>query len=86
MTIQNALEIIKNEIPYESGVINDAIKKVEVVANKEMPKKPIKQEHDFFDFSLVCPECKNNIVNVWNKSEYKPNYCHYCGQKFQWEE
>lgn len=30
-------------------------------------KKPLKQECDFFDFILVCPNCKNRIVNVWSK-------------------
>lgn len=53
---------------------------------KQIPKKPLKQECDFFDFNLVCPECKNYIVNVWNKREYKPNYCHYCGQALDWSE
>lgn len=51
---------------------------------KQIQKKPLKQECDFFDFNLVCPECKNRIVNVWNKREYKPNYCHYCGQALEW--
>lgn len=86
MTIQRALEIIKNEIPYESGVINEALNMVENAVGKQIPKKPLKQECDFFDFNLVCPECKNRIVNVWNKREYKPNYCHYCGQALDWSE
>lgn len=34
---------------------------------------------------LCCPRCKKPIVNVWSKAEYKPNYCHYCGQKLNWE-
>lgn len=53
---------------------------------KQIPKKPLKQECDFFDFNLVCPKCKNRIVNVWSKREYKPNYCHYCGQALDWSE
>lgn len=43
--------------------MNIAIKALE----KQIPKKPLKQECDFFDFNLVCPECKNRIVNVWSK-------------------
>lgn len=53
---------------------------------KQISKKLLKQECDFFDFNLVCPECKNRIVNVWSKREYKPNYCHYCGQALDWSE
>ena len=84
MNIQEAFAIIANEMPYESGVINEALKTVENAVKKQIPKKPIKQEYDFFDFKLVCPECKNSIVNVWSKVEYKPNYCHYCGQALDW--
>lgn len=86
MTIQRAFEIIKDEMPYESGVINEALNMVENAVGKQILKKPLKQECDFFDFNLVCPECKNRIVNVWNKREYKPNYCHYCGQALDWRE
>ena len=35
---------------------------------------------------LVCPNCNKPIVNVWNTDKYKPNYCHYCGQKFDWSD
>lgn len=35
---------------------------------------------------LCCPNCGEPIVNVWNRAEYKPNYCHYCGQKFDWSD
>ena len=35
MTIQEALEIIKNEMPYESGVINKALSIVENVVNMD---------------------------------------------------
>lgn len=44
MTIQRAFEIIKDEMPYESGVINEALKTVENAAKKQIPKKPIEKE------------------------------------------
>lgn len=62
----------------------DWLEKAKNSLEKQIPKKPLKLEYDFFDFTLVCPECKNRIVNVWNKREYKPNYCHYCGQALDW--
>lgn len=52
---------------------------------KQIPKKPLNQKCGIFDFNLICPECKNRIVNVWSKREYKPNYCHYCGQALDWK-
>ncbi len=76
MKTRNAIFHLSMEHIYNEVARQTAIKALE----KQMPKKPLKQEFDFFDFNLVCPECKNRIVNVWNKREYKPNYCHYCGQ------
>lgn len=35
---------------------------------------------------LVCPSCEKRIINVWNRAEYKPNYCHYCGQALDWSD
>lgn len=55
---------------------------------KETAKKPILliEAHYYGDKTLSCPTCNNPIVNVWSQREYNPNYCHYCGQKLDWEE
>lgn len=74
-------QIINDKLNGKSNIV-DLGKELD----KLIPKKPLKQECDFFDLNLVCPECKNRIVNVWNKREYKPNYCHYCGQALDWSE
>ncbi len=84
MRIQEALEIFENVRPQGNRIINEALNTIKTAVKKQIPKKPLKQECDFFDFNLVCPECKNRIVNVWSKREYKPNYCHYCGQALDW--
>lgn len=84
MTIQELKElhqIINDKLNGKSNIV-DLGKQLD----KLIPKKPLKQECDFFDFNLVCPKCKNRIVNVWSKREYKPNYCHYCGQALDWGE
>lgn len=92
MTYQEAFEIIKNEMPYESGVINEALEMVENAVEKQIPKKPLKQKFGFcdlvgfFDFRLVCPECEQPIARYFNKKEYKPRYCHNCGQAIDWSD
>lgn len=55
---------------------------------KETAKKPILKDDKtgFGDKVLVCPNCNRQIVNVWSQREYTPNYCHYCGQKLDWED
>ena len=35
---------------------------------------------------LVCPVCKMPIVNVWSRKEYRPRYCHVCGQRLDWSD
>lgn len=72
----------KFRCPFITEALMMAVKALE----KQIPKKPMLQECDFFDFRLVCPECKQPIVNVWNETEYKPNFCHYCGQKLDWSD
>lgn len=86
MTIQKVFEIIKDEMPYESGVINEALKAVENAVKKQIPKKPLKQKIGYFDFRLVCPECEQPIARYFNKREYKPKYCHNCGQALDWSD
>ena len=66
--------------------MNIAIKALE----KQIPKNPLKQKFGFcdlvgfFDFRLVCPECEQPIARYFNKKEYKPRYCHNCGQALDW--
>ena len=86
MTTQETIRTLKMEMLGDSEQMKYA-KQIAIEAlEKQIPKKPLKQECDFFDFNLVCPECKNRILNVWNKREYKPNYCHYCGQALDWSD
>ena len=59
---------------------------IKEAVEKQIPKAPIDKEDSFSDKWLTCPTCGNPVTNVWSKAEYKPNYCHYCGQKFDWEE
>lgn len=86
--VKEAIKMFQNLIFVENHKIaENHCRKLAIEAlEKQIPKKPLKQECDFFDFNLVCPECKNRIVNVWNKREYKPNYCHYCGQALDWSD
>lgn len=55
---------------------------------KQIPKKPIERFINTYsdDMAISCPCCKQPIVNVWNKKDYKPLYCHYCGQALDWSD
>ena len=54
---------------------------------KQKPKEPLDLDDGLgmHDHVLCCPSCKNPITNVWSKRDYKPLFCHCCGQRFKWE-
>ena len=85
MKYAEALEIIKDRIPVRSGVIEEALDLIEKCVNKQIPTKGI-MIGDEYSSVLSCPSCNKPIVNVWNSNEYKPNYCHYCGQVLDWSD
>ena len=74
---------VKPKYVYESEKENFDI--LEELVEKATPKKGILKYDDFGDGTLCCPNCKNPIINVWNKRNYKPKYCHCCGQRIDWE-
>ena len=94
MTPKEAIETIKIAIaevewnyPLNYAVAFEiAIEALE----KQIPRKPTEKVQEGFDFEvahcLVCSYCNAPIVNVWSKVEYKPKFCHYCGQALDWGE
>lgn len=66
------------EVERHALILEDAI-------NKQVPKPPIDGHDLLANVITCCPNCKQPIVNVWNKSDYKPKYCHFCGQALAWE-
>lgn len=95
MTIQKALEIIKNEVSYKSGIIiNKALKTVESAVGKEIPRKPITEtvnrgisvsgEYDI-DFNYLCPNC-NTVVGDYETDDAFYKFCPDCGQALDWSE
>lgn len=82
MTIQKAFEIIKNELPYESGVINEALKMVKNAVDKQIPKKPdifgdgYDDKGNLIYDTWVCPSC--NVEYEVDYDNY--NHCPNCGQ------
>lgn len=87
MTIQEIIESIDYCLECDNDRIPTTQKDLQTIKEaleKQIPKKPLKQEFGFFDFRLVCPECEQPIARYFNKKEYKPRYCHNCGQALDW--
>lgn len=92
MTIQRAFEIIKNEMPYESGVISEALNMVENTVEKQIPKKLIIDNRNihYVDYKdYLCPCCKKRIITKIDGdfiAGRKSYYCDNCGQALDWSE
>ena len=88
MTIQRAFEIIKDEMPYESGVINEALKMVEGAVGKQIPRKPdiwgdgVDDDGDLIYDSWACPCCHEEYELGYDEYEHCPN----CGQAIDMSE
>lgn len=90
MTYQEAFERIKNEMPYESGVINEALSMVENALEKQIPKK-LKPRGEFDPSGqykrFCCPRCnKWQYTKVDGRivAEIMSAYCPSCGQALDW--
>lgn len=83
MTEQEAFERIKDELPFESGVINEALSVVERACEKRIPKKPIKVMDSGIRYTdeYICPACENHFTGTGIA-----DYCYHCGQAIEWEE
>lgn len=92
MTVQEAIRFLREteagcKFTRDEQLLNVCDVAVEAL-EKQIPKNPILKAMDEFDVDvaaeLTCPFCGSPIVNVWSKAEYKPRYCHYCGQSLKW--
>lgn len=82
MNYEEALEIIKDKLPFTSGVIEEALGLVESCVNKQIPKKPIKvREHIMYSMCYICPNCQKNFSGTGIAS-----YCYHCGQALDWSD
>lgn len=77
MTIQEALEIIKNEMPYESGVITEALNMVENAVEKQIPKKPTSFNRTAHDFLTGYCKHSGNYCEYIKPYSYEYKYTDY---------
>ena len=70
---------------YDRCVERIAFQRVLDALEKQTPKGGI-MKGDEYASELCCPSCLKPIVNVWNTAKYEPRYCHYCGQRLDWND
>ena len=52
---------------------------------RDTAKAPEEIRDAFGDGRLICPNCRNSVINYFNRSR-PPRFCMICGQRLQWEE
>lgn len=75
MTPERAIEIIKDNILFTSGVLEEAFDVIEQALKKQIPKKPNYPN----EYKIRCPICDTPVIDG------QP-YCDECGQALDWSD
>lgn len=69
--------------PYEdTGLTPDQIREL---VERDAAKAPEEIQDAYGDTRLICPNCRNSVINYFNRSR-PPQFCMICGQRLKWEE
>lgn len=52
---------------------------------RDTARAPEEIQDAFGDGRMICPNCRNSVINYFNRSR-PPRFCMICGQRLQWEE
>ena len=55
------------------------------ILERNTAQSPEEIRDAFGDTRLICPHCRNSVINYFNRSR-PPQFCMSCGQRLQWEE
>lgn len=83
------------EVRKEAMTIYWALKKYEdtgltpqeimELKERDTAKEPEEIQDAFGDTRLICPNCRNSVINYFNRRR-PPQFCMICGQRLRWEE
>lgn len=61
------------------------LKQIMELKERDTAKAPEEIQDAFGDGRLICPHCRNSVINYFNRSR-PPKFCMICGQRLKWEE
>ena len=53
--------------------------------DRDTAKAPEEIQDAFGDTRLICPNCRNSVINYFNRSR-PPQFCMICGQRLKFGE
>lgn len=68
--------------PYEDTSLTP--EQIMELKARDTAKAPEEIQDAFGDGRLICPHCRNSVINYFNRSR-PPRFCMICGQRLQWE-
>lgn len=58
---------------------------IQKLKERDTTKAPEESPDAFGDTILICPNCRNSVINYFNRRR-PPQFCMICGQRLRWEE
>lgn len=55
------------------------------ILERDTARSPEEVRDAFGDTILICPNCRNSVINYFNRSR-PPQFCMICGQRLEWED
>ena len=55
------------------------------ILDRNTAQSPEEVRDAFGDTRLICPNCRNSVINYFNRSR-PPQFCMICGQRLRWED
>lgn len=84
MEIKRALEIIEEEMPFTSGVIEEAMETIRDVVAKQTPEKVMPSCYS--STFKRCPRCGEITMDSGKDNGVINAYCNRCGQALDWSD
>lgn len=81
-TYERIYAVAKKLLDYEDTGLT---REVAELRERDTAKEPEEIRDAFGDGRLICPNCRNSVINYFNRSR-PPRFCMICGQRLQWEE
>lgn len=82
-SLRQGIKDIRVAMLYEdTGLTPEQIMELK---ERDTAKAPEEIHDAFGDGRLVCPHCRNSVINYFNRSR-PPQFCMICGQRITWEE
>lgn len=66
----------------DTGLTPEQIRELK---ERDTAQAPENIQDAFGDGRLICPNCRNSVINYFNRRR-PPQFCMICGQRLRWEE